>query len=106
MSGSALTFALEMTFTDGNKSNSVVRWLFISLITLVYAMPGFAFYMTVTRHRGSFPVEYWWIYFITLAASISLWIFVRLRGLRSELAFRRLLLCSFLPLMAYLAIPG
>jgi len=94
-----------MTTSDRTKSNSVVRWSFIGLITLVYAMPGLAFYMKLIRHQGSFPDEYWWIYFTALVAAVGVWIFVRTHGLRSELAFRRLLLCSFIPLLAYSAIP-
>ncbi len=94
-----------MTTSDGMKCNSVVRWSFIGLITLVYAMPGLAIYMKLTRHRGSFPAEYWWIYFTALAAAIAMWIFVRTHGLRSELAFRRLLLCSFILPIWHIALP-
>jgi hypothetical protein len=93
-----------MTISDGIKSNSVVRWSFIGLITLVYAMPGLAIYIAL-KHRKSFPVEYWWIYLTALAAAIAIWIFVRSHGLRSELTFRRLLLCAFIPLLLYVALP-
>ena len=81
------------------------RLFSVGSLAAVYAMPLRAayelFFNGMIMHPG-----FWAIYLLLLLSVTAAWVIARLDRSKHEITLRRWLICSFIPLLTYLAIPS